>query len=436
MIKATPRMLKTRQWYTHTSFKKQLDTTKDTPYYMVEEYNCKKFRIVSFESKNTFISQLVKAEQSNYVQHYYNIFYRKQRYLYLDIDMYLEKQMNKKTIYLISIEIIRILTNFYNKNTQNKSSKIKDVSKNDFYIFSSSRKMERDQKHYSFKLSLHVYCPKIVFDTTLIMQQHLKILQKYVGYYNELFDFPQPWKLAAQSFDSIDPTVYKAIQYFRCVKCCKYAEGNVSKKHMVYPKKPMSYIKAINLMQVDECNLKDVAIHYKTNHYLSNIVQMVNKTSHRFYNVQHDTINSIRSDFIIQYEFTAINNDLRWKERRIFRNGELLRTEYETMNANVEHPRVFAKIKGLTLKQIEQLNLKLNKQNIRYKDTYKASYWTAMNKKTSIVEYEIHFEIDNIDYPFPHKPKCIKKYTNEGVRRYKKEYAIYCERHCKSWIDI
>ena len=82
------------------------------------------------------------------------------------------------------------------------------------------------------------------------------------------------------------------------------------------------------------------------------------------------------------------------------------------------------------------MNVILAKKNIKYKNEYKPTFWKPPNKTTKFVRYEIQIETENIIFPSPHIPKCIKKYTETGTAKYGKKYSFFCHQHCHSWIDI
>ena len=117
-----------KEWYTHKSFKEEVQNNADDKFYIVKEYSHKKFKIMYFKSKESFLQHILENQSITHC--YYNIFYREQRYLYLDIDMYLDYELDNTNIYSLGVEIIRILTTFYNKYKINARNKKRDVSIN------------------------------------------------------------------------------------------------------------------------------------------------------------------------------------------------------------------------------------------------------------------------------------------------------------------
>ena len=201
-------------WYHHVPFKKHLSRNEsNNSYYVVEEYDAKKFKILSFKDVDTFIQQLSINDHSKSINKcYYNIFFHQRRHLYLDFDIYLEHDMNENNIYSFGKEIIRILVNFYNIHTSNDKVNKKSLTLEDFYIFNSSRSgiFQKQAKQFAFKMSLHIYCCKIVFDNLLLLKNHLSILKQFAHSYRNHFTFPcEMLDLEVWSFNCIDSLSYK-----------------------------------------------------------------------------------------------------------------------------------------------------------------------------------------------------------------------------------
>ena len=425
-------------WYYHETFRKHLSENENdnTSYYVVEEYGIKKFRILKFKDIATFIKQLETKECCKTINKcYYNIFFEPRRHLYLDFDIYLQHVIDQKDVKMLGKEVIRILVNFYNMHRSNNKLQSKALTLEHFYIFNSSRsgKFKKKSKQFAFKTSLHIYCSKIVFGTLSLLKNHVSILKKFANNYASLFNFPSDiLSLAAHSFECIDESVYKDIQYFRCFQCCKYNEPDSIKK-LMYPNDGVTYMDIIKIMQVDKCQKDDIYVEYKSTS--SSLVKMISKN--QVLSKSSSNINSaasIESKYIINYVFGAINNKLEWRETRVFKDSSIMKIKYSSINSNIEYPRCFIKLSGLSIKQMEDLNTKLKIPDIHIKDTYKSLFTHFKNDIPDEVEYVIYFNEDNIIFHH-HTPSCIKKYSKMVYQYQRGLYAIYCK-DCRRFYDI
>ena len=202
-------------WLYQNSFKQYLVKNKNIKsHFIVEECETKKFKIIKYPNQQTLINDLQHKNKC-----YYNIFYQPSRHLYLDFDHYLKYPLNKNEIYSIGKEIVRLLTNFYNIHDSNSTYRIKTLHLQDFYVFDSSRSIK--YKQYNFKLSLHVYSYRIFYENVHLLKHHIKIIKKFVT--ETLNNFTPTFNvinLAFNSFNQIDESIYKDIQYLRTYNCC------------------------------------------------------------------------------------------------------------------------------------------------------------------------------------------------------------------------
>lgn len=427
-------------WFYHGPFKKHLSLNpNDNLYYIVEEYDTKKFQIISFKNADNFIRILQGGQNgNNIIKSYYNIFFNNQRHLYLDFDIYLKYEVNDDAIFVVGKEIVRILVNFYNIHPSCKQFKTKSLTSENFYIFSSSRSVDfkSNSKQFRFKISLHIYCCHIIFDNLTLLKNHVSCLKQFVNSHVNLFKFPSDiLHLAASAFEFIDESVYKNIQYFRCFQSSKYGDCK-SVKRLIYPKHhngTISYTKMIKIMQVDKPNKNEIHIHYKDTS--PSLVEMIDKdTMVIFENTKYSKISNA-SKYLIYYNFAATNNNLRWKEQRIYKDGSLVSIDYFSTNSCIKYPRLFVKLSGLTIKQIQELDMILKMPDIKIQNTYKSLFTHFKYDISQEIEYYIYFNEDNISF-HNHTPSCIKKYSTSGISKYQgQSFSIYC-RNCKKWNDI
>jgi len=425
-------------WYHHGAFKTHLSRNENNSYYVVEEYGIKKFKILSFKDVAAFVKQLPLPEKhsKNITKSYYNIFFNHRRYLYLDFDIYLQHRINHQNVYSIGKEIIRILVNFYNIHKTNEQFRLKELTLTDFYIFDSSRcgKFQQKAKQFAFKISLHIYCCKVVFDNLSLLRNHLSILKQFVHIYRNLFTIPSDiLDLAAHSFECIDESVYKDIQYFRCFQCCKYNEP-VSIKQLLYPNGGLSYTDIIKIMQVDVVKRDDICIHYKRTS--PPLVNMVRKQRIVSFVPNAKSSTSIQSKYLMKYIFAANNNQLQWEEHRIYMDSSMKSIEYFCMNSNIKYPRLFVKLSGLSIKEMEQLDIALQRFDIHIKDTYVSLFTHFKRDIPEEIEYTIYFNEKNVTIHGDHTPSSIKKHSKLGIAKYgKRLYALYC-RNCAQYFDL
>ena len=80
----------------------------DDSFLIVEEYQKKQWQILKYKNLNKFVADFT------FDKAFYSLFYRTRRYLYIDIDHYVGRILDKRDILIISKEAVRILTNFIN----------------------------------------------------------------------------------------------------------------------------------------------------------------------------------------------------------------------------------------------------------------------------------------------------------------------------------
>ena len=425
-------MNKHQTWYYHETFKQYLTETKnDESHFIVEEYKTGKFKILLYPNQQSINNDLLKKNKS-----YYNIFYKPRRHLYLDFDHYLKYELNKNTIYLIGKEIIRLLTNFYNIHETNSTFRKKTLQLHDFYAFNSSRCIQYEQ--YTYKLSLHVYSDRIIYEHVSLLESHIKILQRFI---NDLIEDFTPksniFNLALNSFNNIDLSVYRDIQYLRAYNCYKYNEPT-SRKTLLYPKNKISIEKINKILNVDKNNLEDVSIYLKSLPSSNYFNRMQDKQITRLplNNNKLSTTSSITSPNVTAYHYTfeSEHNQLKWKEKRIYKDAKLISLTYTSINVDIEYPRLFQNLKDFPLDEIIKLNVKLSNPNIKIKDTYKILFTNWEQGKKPNIEYIIYFNKKNITL-HQHPPLFIKKHLDKTRNKNNKSFSIYCD-HCNKFFDL
>ena len=427
-------MLK-QHWLYQNTFKQYLEENKNIKsYFIVEEYETKKFKIIEYQNQKSLIYDLQHKNKC-----YYNIFYQPSRHLYLDFDHYLKYDLNKNDIYSIGKEIVRLLTNFYNIHNSNTASRIKALDLKDFYVFDSSRHIK--YKEYNFKLSLHVYSYRIFYENVHLLKHHIEIMKQFIT--ETLNNFTPSCNIiniAFNSFKQIDHSIYKDIQYLRTYNCCKYNEPT-SKKKKLYPKTEISFNEIIKIMNVDRNDLKDISIHFKS---LSNNINFKTTIQHKqithlpFNNnkllVSSTSSSSMTRLYKYEYIFSAKANELQWKEDRIYQNNKIISISYNCINADIQYPRLFLNLTNFPLQEIKTLNLKLKKSNIKIKNTFNILFTNWVTGKKNNIEYIIYFNKNNVTL-HNHSPLFIKKHFNTTKNKYKKLFSIYCQ-DCGKFFDL
>ena len=190
----------------------------------------------------------------------------------------------------------------------------------------------------------------------------------------------------------------------------------------------------MKIMDVENYNIDNIHIHHQTKN-IHHVTITSKEVHHVFGYGNNNGTSSIQNKSMYEYEFKAVDNDLRWNERRIYQNNKCLSIEYTWVNAAISYPRLFINLKGLELHQIQELNEKLQKLNLKFRDKYKLAFTHFKKDIQDHIEYYIYFNEQNIIFPV-HKPTAIKKYNNKGKQLYKKSFSIFCGRHCKSWLNV
>lgn len=420
-------MNKKKFWYSQKIFDDYLKTNQNIKeYFIVEEYDKKHFKILQYQSEEMFINDLLTKKRC-----YYNIFYKHKRHLYLDIDHYLNHKLNHQAIFFIGKEISRLLTNFYNTHQSTSKYRKKTLQLNDFYVFNSSRSIEHEL--YTFKLSLHVYNPRIIYENCSILKDHVKTLKKYMNDLNADFTSgSNVYNPALKTFQSIDLGVYEEIQYFRTYNCCKYNEPNSIKKTL-YPETTLSISKIMNIMNADKTNLNDICIHFDspTTKITNNLCTLDNKQMTLLPSKKNKTStnSSLKTNrYGYDYTFTGKQNNIKWEEKRIYKNNKCTDISYNCINLNIKYPRLFLSLKNFPNDEIEKLNLILKTSNIKIKDKYQILFTNWEKGKKSTIEYLIYFNKKNVSH-HNHTPLFIKKNANTS------KFAIYCN-DCKCYFDL
>lgn len=420
-------MNKQKFWYSQKTFEDYLKTNQNTKeYFIVEEYNKKHFKILEYQNEEMFINDLLTKKKC-----YYNVFYKPKRHLYLDIDHNLNHKLNNQAIFFIGKEMIRLLTNFYNTHKSTSIHRKKTLQLKDFYIFNSSRNIEH--KSFTFKLSLHIYSPRIIYETHCILQTHIKTLKKFMKELNEDFtSSSNMYNIALKAFQSIDLDVYRKIQYFRTYNCCKYNEPNSIKKTL-YPTTTLSINNIMKIMNVDKINLDDICIHFESlsNKITNNLCILNNKQRTILPSKKNKTPtnSSLKTNsYVYDYAFSGKQNKIKWKEKRIYDNNECIDISYNCINLNIEYPRLFLSLKNFPNDEIEKLNLILKTSNIKIKDKHQILFTNWQKGKKPTIEYLIYFNKNNVNH-HNHTPLFIKKNANTS------KFAIYCD-DCKRYFDL
>ena len=429
--------MKKQHWLYQNNFKQYLETNKTTElHFIVEEYERKKFRIQQYPNEKSLINDLVSRNKC-----YYNIFYQPSRHLYLDFDYYLEKDLQKNEIYLIAKEIIRLLTNFYNIHKSVSTYRKKPLHLKDFYVFDSSRHIQH--KQFNFKLSLHIYNYRIIYEDITSINCHITTLQQFIMEIVEDFrSSSNIFNLALNAFQHIDHSIYKSIQYLRAYNCCKFNEPN-SKKKILYPKTEISINEIMKITNVDKNDLSDICVHFKsltTNNNFNTIQEQhitrftINDKKLSTFSSSSSSSSSMNNLYLYEYVMSANNNELEWKENRTYQNNKIISITYNCINLDIKYPRLFLNLTNFPLHEIKTLNLKLTNSNIKIKDTFKILFTNWEKGKSPDIEYIVYFNKNNVTL-HNHIPLFIKKHSKKIINKDKKSFSIYCKT-CHKFFDL
>ena len=120
-------------------------------------------------------------------------------------------------------------------------------------------------------------------------------------------------------------------------------------------------------MNVDRNDLTDISVHFKSLPNNNNF-----KTIMNYKNITHLSLNDNKSLITpssssmqhlskCDYIYSAKENELKWKESRIYQNNKLKSISYNCINADIQYPRLFLNLTNFPLEEIKTLNLKLKK---------------------------------------------------------------------------
>ena len=407
----------------------------DQSFLVVEEYDTKAWQILRYEGLNNFVNNWT------YDRSFYSLFYKKQRYMYIDIDHYMPNILDTKDIWQISQEALRILTNFMNLyNSKHTHKQIhQNINKGDFYVFCSSRSGSffRHGILFPFKLSLHIYNPKIVYDHHDTMKKHMQELKAVISnLHANVYPHDEFLGDSVSIFDSVDTAVYSKIQYLRSFSC-KYGDPSSIKK-IIHPYKNIHLKEGISVMQADNIDISITKITISKKKIVPSIVRLIDSKvisstfdAHRAV----DCVGSFSSHkcLIKGYVFESIRNKLQWNETRTYQGGSLKSIEYECTTYDIKYPRLFATLAGLSCDELTILSIKIHLSSIIFiNDTYNYLFTNAvMYDDKHERYYALYFahNVKNLSH-CGHALYCLykNKLSCKNLRRRRAEYELYCER--------
>ena len=310
----------------------------------MKEYNVEKFQILVYENINVFYNQFIS--DNVFERTYYSIFFHKKRYLYLDIDHYhINKCLSKDPLIVVK-HILNALLYIYNAMKNKKT-----ITIDNFYVFDSSRSCKQ-KGTIKYKLSLHIYCPKIIYNAPKDIVNDIMLIKKIsTQRLSNLSSKDIHQQFALKALYDIDESIYKDIQYLRLCRCFK---KNIltSQKRLIFPTNcTLNVIELIKICQADIISSMQNTLTNKFNvkkptKIHNEYTHLIKKESNYVYKNNKSTSKQCQNKYI----FHSTANNLKWEEIRI----QNIITSYHVFNSTIiKYPRCYLNL-YLPIKELEK----------------------------------------------------------------------------------